>query len=415
MSNIYTILTIFLTIAIALAYLNAKFIKMQTTSAIMVGSMALSLLLLVLNRLGISQYEQHFEHIVSKLHFHDLLMNGMLSFLLFAGALTIDWPHFKKQKWEIFVLSSLSTIASVILVSVGSYYLLGWLNFPLPYSYCLLFGALISPTDPIAVLSIVTSMKAPKSIETIIAGESLFNDGVGIVIFVTAYQIAFSTAVPTIHEVALLFIQQAIGGIAYGVLLGWGAYHLIKQTKDSKLQILITIAVTTGGYSIAQILNISGPLAMVVAGIFIGNACRTSAVSAQTYKIIGDFWETIDQVLNALLFLLIGFEVLLMTYHKYGVLVCVLSIILVLAVRAITVSLPITLFKLKKRYPPGMTPLLIWGGLRGGLAVALALALPDNHYRDLILSMTYAIVVFAILVQSTTIKGLIHKSYRDVK
>lgn len=408
MNAIYTSLSLLLTVAIAIAYLNARFIKMQTTSAIMIGSLLMSLMLLLLGNLGFHQQELLFEHILSRIHFHDLLMNGMLSFLLFAGALTIDWQTFKKQRWEITVLASLSTLASVALISVGCYYLLRVIGSPLPFRYCLLFGALISPTDPIAVLAMVLDMKAPKSIETIIAGESLFNDGVGIVIFVTAYQVAFSGHAPDVSSVSLLFLQQAVGGIFFGVGLGWLAYYLIRHSRDHKMHILITVAVATGGYSLAQLLQVSGPLAMVVAGIFIGNEAR--ARSPKTYDIIESFWELIDQVLNALLFLLIGFEVLLMGHQHAQWVVYPLVVLLVLAARAVTVSVPMWLFKKANRYPPATIRLLIWGGLRGGLAVALALSLPNNPHRNLVLGMTYAVVLFAILVQSTTIKGLIKRS-----
>ncbi len=408
--SIYFTFSILITTAIILAYLNHRLIKMQTTSAIMVGALLLSLILLVLNRLGISHLEAHIEAWVVRLHFHNLLMDGMLSFLLFAGALAIDWETFKNQRWEIFTLASASTIASAFLVAMLSYFLFNQLGITLPFKYCMLFGALISPTDPIAVLSMVTSMRAPKKLEVIIAGESLFNDGVGIVIFITAYQFAFGEGAPTLHGTLILFIQQALGGIAYGAILGWFGTFLIRSIDEQKLRILITIGIVTGGYTLAQFLKISGPLAMVMAGMLIGNACRKAAPKDISYNIIEAFWEIIDEILNALLFLIIGFEILVMSHYFDELLICLLAIPLVLIVRTITVALPMSFFKRINHYPRQTINILIWGGLRGGLAVALALSLPLNHYRDLILTMTYTIVLFAILIQSTTIKKLVKHS-----
>lgn len=411
--NIYFTFSILITTAIILAYLNHRLIKMQTTSAIMVGALVLSLILLGLNKLGLSHLEAHVETFVAHLHFHNLLINGMLSFLLFAGALTIDWETFKNQRLEIFTLASVSTIASAFLVGITSYLLFNAFHINLPFKYCMLFGALISPTDPIAVLSMVTEIHAPKKLEVIIAGESLFNDGVGIVIFITLYQFAFSNQPPTIHGTIILFIQQVIGGITYGAILGWLGTLLIRSVDDHKLRILITIGIVTGGYTLAQFLQISGPLAMVVAGMLVGNTCRKALPTDDSYKIIEGFWEIIDEILNAFLFLLIGFEILVMSHYFHQVLLCLLAIPLVLIIRAITVALPMNFFKRTRSYPPQTINILIWGGLRGGLAVALALSLPLNHYRDLILTMTYTIVVFAIVIQSTTIKGLVKRSMEN--
>lgn len=411
--SIYIAFSLLITIAIGFAYINFRFIKMQTTSAIMVGSISLSFLLLLLDKFGLSHFDVRIEHLVARLHFHDLLINGMLSFLLFAGALTINWRDFKNQRWEIFVLAIFSTLASTFLVAGLSYLILNWVGITIPFKYCFLFGALISPTDPIAVLAMLTDMKAPKKLAVIIAGESLFNDGVGIVIFITAYQIVFSTTPPTIHSTLILFSQQALGGIGFGLILGFSCNYLMRGISDNKLQILLTIAVATGGYALAGYLNVSGPLAMVVAGIMVGNACRENQNQSEvSYQILEGFWEIIDELLNAVLFLLIGFEILLMSHHTHQIFACLIAIPLVLLVRAITVSVPMRYFKAKRKYPADTVNILIWGGLRGGLAVALALSIPNNSYRDLILSMTYSIVLFAILIQGTSVKLLVNRSIR---
>lgn len=406
--SIYFSLSACISVAIAFAYINARFIKMQTTGAIMVGSIGLSFILLILDKLGIARFDIQLEHLVSRLHFGNLLINGMLGFLLFAGALTINWQEFKKQRWEILTLSIFSTLASAFLVAIISYYLLNWIGIIIPFEYCMLFGALISPTDPIAVLAMLLDLKAPKKLEVIIAGESLFNDGVGIVIFLTAYQVVFAKQAPTIHGTLLLFAQQALGGVAYGAILGIICTFLMRDIADVKLQILLTIAVTTGGYALAHYVDVSGPLAMVVAGMMIGHAYRQ--YNKKPAKLLYEFWEIVDELLNSVLFLLIGFEILMMRHHTHEIVACFLAIPTVLLVRAITVFIPMRYFTCRQNFPTNTTNILIWGGLRGGLAVALSLSLPLSHNRDLVLSMTYAIVLFAILIQGTSVKWLVKRS-----
>ncbi len=411
--NIYSIVAFLLTLATALAYINHRYIKMQPTIAIMAGSLLLSLSLIIMGSLGIGiQAYEKITILVNSLDFHDILMDGMLSFLLFAGALNVDINDLNKVKWEIGVLAFFGTIASTFLIAIGASSILSLFDVELNFYYCLLFGALISPTDPIAVMATLKQIKAPKSLSVKIAGESLFNDGVGIVLFITLYQLAFSDSQNiTALSVMQLFAQQTLGGIAYGVILGIVAYKLMKGIDDHKLEILITIAVTTGGYTLAHHLNLSGPLAMVVAGLFIGNRGRNFEMSIQSKKHIYEFWELIDEILNSVLFLLIGFEILAIQHLDTTILPAIMMIPLCLIVRALTVALPLRAFKIKKDYPPYTTPIIIWGGLRGGLAVALALVLPGSEVeRALILSMTYAVVLFSIIVQGSTAKHLIEKS-----
>jgi len=262
------------------------------------------------------------------------------------------------------------------------------------------------PTDPIAVLATFKEIKVPKSLEVSIAGESLFNDGIGIVIFLTLYQLAFNGVPITWGNVSLLFLEQAAGGIAYGVILGLIAHFLMKKTTDPKMAILITLAVVTGGYNLALAIHISGPLAMVVAGIFVGNKVRSSSAEDKTHNALETFWEVVDELLNAVLFLLIGFELLTINISEHELWAVFLAIPLVLLVRLFTVAVPMKFFQIKRGPEPYTISILTWGGLRGGLAVALALALPPSKYRDLILAMTYGIVVFAIVVQGLTIKPL---------
>lgn len=397
-----------ITVAILIAYFNHRFIKLQATIALMVATLFISIVLLLLDKFfGLYDFEQQILTTLNSLDFENLLINGMLSFLLFAGALTIDLHSLKDQRWEIFTLSSLGTILSAFLVAIGTYYLLPLIGIHLNLIYCLLFGALISPTDPIAVLATFKQLQAPAKLSTTVAGESLFNDGVGIVMFISFYHVAFSHEPISSTSVLLLFLQQAIGGILYGILLGYIGSFLIKHADEHKIEILITIAIATGGYALAQASHISGPLAMVVAGIIIGTHARQYAMSEQAKLVIDQFWEIIDELLNCVLFLLIGFELLPIAKGNKYLLAGLFAIPLVLIVRGITVILPMSFFKLKHNYSPYMTQILIWGGLRGGLAVALALSLPPGNYRQLILAMTYAVVTFSVIVQGLTMAPMV--------
>ena len=412
--TLFSIISYIFTLAVALAYVNARFIKMETTIAVMTGSLILSLALLIFNHLNLVNLAHPMAELLKQIDFRTLLLDGMLSFLLFAGALTIDVKKLRQYKWEIMVLASLSTIISSVLIGFGSFYLLRWLNFTIPLIYCLLFGALISPTDPIAVLAMFKELKAPKGLDICVAGESLFNDGVGIVIFLSLYHVAFSAEPVTIAAVSQLFLHEAIGGILYGMGLGLVAFWLIKSIDNHKIEILLTLAVATGGYALAQALEISGPLAMVVAGIFVGNFKHHRRIDQAVRANLEEFWELIDEILNALLFVMIGLELLLLNINLKLFLASLFSIALVLSIRLTTVGIPISIFKRYVQYPRYTIRILVWGGLRGGLAVALALALPEGKEREIILALTYAVVVFAIVVQGSTVKQLIKRSKQSI-
>lgn len=409
-TSAYSIFAIIITLAMGIGYVNTRFIKMQTTIAIMAGSLLISLLFIVAGKMGFHGYEPQISKLLATIDFRHLLLDGMLSFLLFAGALTVDINELKSQKWEIATLSSVSTILSTVFIGAATYYLLPLLDLNLPLIYCMLFGALISPTDPIAVLATFKEIGAPRKLNITVTGESLFNDGVGIVLFLTLYNLAFLDVPITAQNILYSFLRQTVGGIAYGALLGTFAYWLIKPIDDHKIEILITLAVVTGGYTLAQALDISGPLAMVVAGIFIGNRGRNFSMSKKSRESLDNFWELVDEILNAILFLLIGFELLIIKMGPHYLAAALMAVPLVLAVRFLVVSAPISLFKRKKRYPRHYTNILVWGGLRGGLAVALALALPNSHERNLILTMTYAVVMFAVIVQGLSVKHLVRMS-----
>lgn len=409
----YNIIAFMISMATIISYVNHRFIKMQPTIAIMAGSLLLSLSLIIMGSFGYGiQAYAKIAILVNSFDFHDVLMEGMLSFLLFAGALNVNIDELNEVKWEIATLAIFGTIASCLIIATGIYFILHYLGIAFSFNYCLLFGALISPTDPIAVMATLKEVKAPKKLSVKIAGESLFNDGVAIVLFITIYKVTFGyTTEITPIGVLSLFLQQAFGGIGYGIGLGLLGSKLMEPIDDRKIEILITLVIATGGYSLAQSLAISGPLAMVVAGIFIGNRSRTLAKYETSDNYLHEFWELIDDVLNAVLFLLMGFEILSIQHFGNSALPAILAIPLSLTARALTVALPMGLFKLKKSYDPYATSIIIWGGLRGGLAVALALVIPGTEaQRALILTMTYAIVLFSILIQGSTASILIKKS-----
>lgn len=415
----YQTLCILSGFAILIAFINSKIGRMQSTIAITAGSVSLSLLIVIAGQSGWFNLTEIAYETVASINFEDLLLKGILGFLLFAGGLGIKLPHLKDQKWEITVLALGATLFSTFFIGTLLYFFCQMLGVEFALVYCLLFGALISPTDPIAVLAIVKKLNAPKRISTQIEGESLFNDGFGLVLFVTLYTIAFGNETPTVGSVIHLFALEAIGGIAYGFVLGLVFHHLICATDDHSMEQLLTIAVPTAGYALAEVLHVSGPLAMVVSGIMIGNKTRFVGFSQESQEHLDKFWELIDEFLNGVLFLLIGMTLLLFEFHKEDWILIVFSIPLVLCARYLSIYLSYIGFKRFRTYNPHSVKILTWGGLRGGLALAMALSIPSGIWvvpeklidvKEVILVMTYAVVVFSILVQGSTITPMIEKA-----
>lgn len=405
--KLYYLISITLTLSAIFGYINVRFIKLPTTIAIMAGSLLLSLIIILLGHFGFAKLEHTIYQSVESINFYSLLMQGMLSFLLFAGALNVNINHLRDSKWEIFTLATFSTILSTIIIASLCYWCL---PIKMPFIYCLLFGALISPTDPIAVLAFFKEVGAPRRLQMTVTGESLFNDGVGIVLFLSIYQVAFLDASPTFRQVTGLFLTESVGGGCFGILLGLVGYKMIESAKNIKVETLITLAMTTGGYAFANAIGVSGPLAMVTAGIFVGNKGRSFDITRQSQTNLDNFWELIDEVLNAMLFFLIGLELVQISHASTSLIIAALSVLYVLLSRAITIILPMSLFRQYRKYPPHFNKILIWGGLRGGLAVALALSLKQNEYRSTILTMTYSVVIFSVIVQGLTIKPLVRAS-----
>ena len=404
--TVYQIIAVMLTMAALFSFLNYKTLKLPTTIGLMFFSLLMSLAIIGLHALGLD-LESQADAILNSIDFNQTLMQGMLSFLLFAGALHVDLERLSNQKWVITSLATVGLLISTFLVGITSWLILGVLGFHIDLIWCLLFGSLISPTDPIAVLAILKTAGAPESLETKIAGESLFNDGVAVVVFIVLLSIAAGGGEATVAHIAALFVEEAVGGAVFGLAIGYLAFLMLRSVDNYTVEILITLALVTGGYAVAGAIHVSGPIAMVVCGLLIGNHGRALAMSDKTREHLDTFWELVDEILNAVLFVLIGFEVLVLSFSSDIIIAGVIMIFVILLARFISVGIPVTLLRASHQFTNGVISILTWGGLRGGISVALALSLPPGEARNIILPITYVVVVFSILVQGLTVGRLI--------
>jgi len=405
-----------LVITALLSWLNHRFVRLPTTIGVMVIALALSLAIVALDTAGLTQALRRYEEsLLHAIDFSDLLMQGMLSLLLFAGALHVDLSELKAQRWTVAALALGGTLVSTLLVGYSLWLVLPWTGVALDLPYCLLFGALISPTDPIAVMGIVKSAGAPKNLELLIAGESLFNDGVGVVIFALLVGMLTSGGAPTAGTAAALLLREAGGGIAFGLALGYVTYRLLRSVDQYQVEVLLTLAAVTGGYALASHLHVSGPLAMVVTGLVIGNQGRAWAMSDTTRRYVDMFWELVDEILNAVLFVLIGMEVLVVSLSVPLLVTGGIAIGVTLLARLISVGAPVGVLGRRFGLPGGAWRVLTWGGLRGGISVALALSLPVGPQRDTVLGLTYCVVVFSILVQGLTIGRVVRRNLQPAR
>jgi monovalent cation:H+ antiporter, CPA1 family len=407
--GIFDVTAILVSVAAAFSFINYRFIKLPAAIGLMLIALVMSLGLIALAKLGYPGLEQAADHFVRGIDFNEALMHGMLSFLLFAGALHVNLNDLAEQKWVIIILATVGTISSTFVVGMLLWLPAHLLGLPLPFVYCLLFGALISPTDPIAVLGILKSAGAPKSLETKMTGESLFNDGVGVVLFIVVLRVAVGDQALSPEHIALFFMKEAMGGIVFGLLLGGVAYWMLSHVDNYSVEVLITLALVMGGYSLALAVHTSAPITMVVAGLLIGNHGRRLAMTERTREHLDTFWELIDEILNTVLFVLIGLEVLLLAFSEKIAMLAVLAIPIVLLARFVCVGVPIRLMAIRRAFSPGAVKILTWGGLRGGISVALALSIPIGPERGIILPVTYTVVVFSILVQGLTLGRLISR------
>ncbi len=403
--NLVQTITILVCISALFGYLNHRVLRLPVTIGLMAIALAMSLILLLLGKLGFD-INVRAEAFIRSIDFNEALMHGMLSCLLFAGALHVNLSDLLDQKWIVGTLASVGVILSTFVIGWASYYLFGLVGLHLPFLYCLLFGALISPTDPVAVMGILKEARLPKPLEVKVVGESLFNDGVGVVVFLVLMSLIPRDSV-LISDVVLLFVEEVLGGALLGILLGFGAYLMLKSVDNYQVEILITLALVMGGYELANLLHTSGPIAVVVAGLLIGNQGRRLAMSEKTREHLDAFWDLVDELLNAILFVLIGLEVLVLSFQSAYLKAGLVAIPLVLFARFITVWLQVKVFSLVREFTQRAVAILTWGGLRGGISVALALSLPAGPARDAVLLITYTVVVFSILVQGLTIKRLI--------
>jgi CPA1 family monovalent cation:H+ antiporter len=391
-------------LAAVFGYVNHRLFKLPHTIGLTVMGALASLAVVAADVLIPSFAPGHaVREFLRGIDFHTALMEGMLSFLLFAGALHVDLAMLLRRKWPVLAMATAGVMISTLLIGLGFKGIALALGIEIPFIWCLVFGALISPTDPVAVLGILKSAKVPESLEAKVAGESLFNDGVGVVVFSILLAAALGGGEFSLLHAGELFLVEAVGGALFGLLLGWLGFRAMKGIDEHNLEVLITLAVVMGGYSLARFLHVSGPVAMAVAGLLIGNHGVALAMSETTRRHLLGFWSLIDEILNSVLFLLIGLEVVAIAIEASFLVAGLISIVLVLLARAVSVGLPMLILSRFLPFTRGAFPMLVWGGLRGGISIALALSLPEGPLRDLILSATYVVVVFSVVIQGATV------------
>jgi CPA1 family monovalent cation:H+ antiporter len=401
--TVFQIIAILISLTAIFSYLNHRYFKLPATIGVM-----LIALLVSLGLIGAGTFAPWIRDgaasLTRQIDFNNALMQGMLCFLLFAGALHVDLNDLADQKGVIATLSIVGVVISMFVFGTLIHFALGWLGFELNYVWCLLFGAAISPTDPVAVIGILKEARVPHSLEVQIAGESLFNDGIGVVLFIVMSEIAVSGEDASAAHIGQLFLEEAVGGAVFGFVMGWIAYRLLKSVDNYRVEVMLTLALVMGGYALASAIHTSGPIAVVVAGLFIGNHGRHFAMSDTTRTNLDAFWELIDEILNALLFVLIGLEILVLTFTRDLLFAGLLAIPAILLARWVSVVVPVIVIRRWREFTPGAVTIMTWGGLRGGISVALALSLPVSREREIVLAVTYVIVIFSILIQGLSLE-----------
>ena len=412
--DLFTLITLLIVVATGFTYLNTRFLKLPDAIGVMVLSLLFSVLLIALNAL-LPDALRLVRQTVAQIDFGRVLFDVMLSFLLFAGAFHTDAAQLRVERRSVMLFAFVGVLLSTGLIGTGLYYLAGGIGMAISFPLCLLFGALISPTDPIAVLGILAKFKLPENVKLNIVGESLFNDGVGVVVFATIYRIVTGgTDGVSVGSIGLAFLEEAGGGVLFGLALGYGLYRLLRSINHYQTEVMITVAGVMGGYLLAQYLHISGPLAMVVAGLFVGDHAREHAMSRQTEDYIDKFWELIDSILNALLFVLIGLELLTIDFGVTTWTIYLLVILLVLLARYVAILIPFTLARRWLDLDDKAPLMLTWGGLRGGLSIAMALSIDDAvPQKEFIVTITYAVVLFSVIGQGLTMERLIRRLYPE--
>jgi len=402
--ELYYSFSVLIVLASLFAYINHRILKLPSAIGIMVIAIVVSVTLVASGDSFLPKTTTHLTELINNFDFTEVLMGAMLNFLLFAGGIHINIKDLKEQFGPVVMFSTVGVIISTFAVGFGVYYLLPLVGIQMPLIYCIVFGALISPTDPVAVLSILKQANVSKSLETKVAGESLFNDGMAVVVFTVVLQLAIGTEVDlNVENIGLLLLREAGGGLLLGVLLGLSASRAMRMVDDYIISVLITLSVVMGGYLIAHEMHISAPLAMVAAGLFMGNFSESFKMKSETQDYLIKFWELIDEIMNAVLFLFIGFELLLIKDLNEYLIAGGICILIVLLARWIAIFVPTKFMAFKYRFSPQTVKVLVWGGIRGGVSIALALSIPQNEYNKIIISITYCVVVFSIVVQGLTI------------
>ena len=447
--EIFTIASIVIALSAAFGYVNVRFLKLPNTIGLMVIAIVFTLVLFA-SSMFTDLFLRAANQLISAIDFETVLMDIMLGFLLFAGAMHTNFDQLKVQRWPVLVFATVGVLMSTLLVGTSVYFVFGWMGLQVKFIHCLLFGALISPTDPIAVLGILKKAGVPKKLETKIVGESLFNDGVGVVVFLTLMSIAtggaadhgkvqetsqavrlvsmaddpadaslekdhdaehgHESAQVTTGQVAQLFAQEVLGGVLLGLVLGYVVFKLLKSIDNYEIEVMITLACVMGGYTLATAWHLSAPLAIVVAGLIVGNdTVRGTAMSEETEQYVDKFWELLDMLLNAILFVLIGLEMLILEVRQEFVFAALVAIVIVLAARYVSLLAPVRFFAKRLDFVPHTLTIMTWGGLRGGISIALALKLQQDMNRDLFLTVTYGVVVFSIIVQGLSVGKLANR------
>jgi len=401
--TIFQTIGVLIALAALLSYVNHRYLHLPSTIGLMAITLLGSLAMVLLGHFGILDLANAATFVAS-INFSAVFLHGMLGFLLFAGALHVDVQELRNAKVPVAVLATVGVVAATFLIGILFWAGAHWLGYQISLIHALLFGALIAPTDPIAVLGIIRKSGASKRLEAVISGESLFNDGMGVIMFLVFLGIATGRSSPEADSLLLFLLREVAGGAVMGLILGWLTYRLLATVDDYKVEILLTLGLVGGGYTLADALQVSAPITMVVAGLLIGSHGRTAAMSDTTRQHVDLFWELVDEILNALLFMLIGMEIIQLQLDSSHLIIGALAIVVVLIGRFVSVWLPIrTLRWLRQAFIFGSSTLLTWGGLRGGLSIAMALSIPHQQERGLILTATYMVVIFSVLVQGLTL------------
>jgi monovalent cation:H+ antiporter, CPA1 family len=408
----FSFVAMLLCAASVVGYVNYRFLRLPSAIGMLAVALIISLAVLAVDPLlGRVDLQNWARQLLGAQDLPRTLLDSVLAFLLFAGAMHVDLEHLRNRKWTVLALATGGTVIATLLFAFGISAVFTAIGHPVPFAWCLVLGAVLGPTDPVAVAGIIKAVGLPAPLEAVIVGESLFNDGVGVVLFTVMLGIATGSTGLASGPIALAFLQEAVGGALLGLVTGWVAYLAMRQIDEYRLELMISLALATGTYSLANALGMSGPIAVVVAGIIIGNKGVQYAMSETTRRHLLEFWSLVDEILNALLFLMIGFEILAIDYHSYALLAALAGIPIAIVVRAVSIVASSTFLHLRTPNKTGAIAVLTWGGLRGGISVAMALTLPASPYRDQLLAVCYAIVVFTIIVQGLTIERVMRRFF----